>query len=122
MISIEKFDTIILLLSILGIILGIFTIYSYFKISSDLDPLFSEEEMSFQELDKLHDRVFSSSNMVLVFMSNITNNLSLIIWLALFILVPRRAKQKGKNMIPWGAFSFFLAPIAGLTIVFRLAA
>jgi hypothetical protein len=112
----EKDEGWILLLSIIVLISGIVTIIIFYSIPSLDSVNGSNDGEIYEQLSKIHDQTFTPFNMMMI---PLLNSIFVLGWFALFIKIPLYARNKGKNMIAWGAFSFFLAPIAGLIIVFK---
>ena len=110
--AMEKSNMLILIISILVIISGIVTVVGIVSFPS----LSDYPDATFDEMSGLKDRMFNPFNTLIL---PIANFILLVGWLALFIMIPLFARRKGFNMVPWGALSFFLAPIAGLVFVFK---
>lgn len=108
-------DKVLFSASILHLLTVILIMVSMFSLGSSAQRL---EGATFDELTELQKEVFNPFN---VSVSVIVSPLCTLGWVALFIAVPLLARKKGLKMAHWGAFAFFLAPIAGITLAFKEA-
>ncbi len=115
--------TVILIVSIFTLAAVIFSIVVFNSISSQLDVSLLDDankshEQNWNDMDKFSNNVEKISTNPFYLLLHLIQPLGYIAWIFLFISIPLAAKAKGKSMPLWGAFSFFLAPIAGIVFYF----